>query len=373
MSAASSSTKRRGRKPRGGIANLDDILAYPTQESSSQQPLTLTTEVVRDPVKSLAPIKITSSSLTSTNVSAASTEVHMHHVDYPWHEDGFDGVITPHEFQIRNAASSMAAVQQQQQQSVETKMEEDLDDVDVFPNDDFADYETVFRTQTNAGGSSKTLHMSARDREAVEVFRPQQVDGCTNEDVVPEHMRIISLPLFPFVSQNREDEPSSSPPPTAAAGNAGPPVPEFYHPFRIHFHPPEQHHCLDDGISWPSKSPFVCWWCRHNFDGYPKVSPVSVRGNDIEVVGNFCSWNCSKAWTLQHLKRLDMFNTLYHVLFGTSSNEVNPAPTYLAIDTFGGPFTVEQFRAGLNNPERQLKFETFSNIQIVVSKMFIRS
>ncbi len=68
-----------------------------------------------------------------------------------------------------------------------------------------------------------------------------------------------------------------------------------------------------------------------------------------------------------------MFNTFYHILFGASSNEVNPAPTYLAIDTFGGPFTIEQFRAGLNNPERQLSFETFSNVQVVVSKMFIKT
>jgi hypothetical protein len=256
-------------------------------------------------------------------------------------------------------------------------MNEDLDDVDVFPNEEYADYETVFRTQTNTS-SSKTLHMSARDREAVEVFRPQQVDGGSNEEVstaVPEHMRIISLPHAPTNHSLQQQQQQRG---GCGGGGGGdedlpPPVPEFYHPFRIHFTPPNEHHCMDDAISWPSKSPFVCWWCRHGFEGYPKVTPVCVRGSDVQVVGNFCSWNCSKAWTLQNLKRLDMFNTFYHTLFGTSSNEVNPAPTYLAIDTFGGPFTIDQYRAGLNNPERQLKFETFSNTQVFVSKMFIRT
>ncbi len=374
---ASTSTKRRGRKPRGGIANLDDILAYPTngsQEYSSSTPAPaplLPTQSVADPGKSLAPICV--QAIAEEQPPASNGEVHMHHIDYPWHEDGFGGVITPHEFQIKNMHQDKT--RKKQATTAEDVPPEDLDDVDVFPNDDYADYETVFRTQTNAG--NKTLHMSARDREAVEVFRPQQVDSGNNDDpgmattAVPEHMRIISLPQVSFQQHNHEEDAPLSP--NAATASTTPPVPEFYHPFRIHFQPPDQHHCLDDAISWPSKSPFVCWWCRHSFEGYPKVSPVSVRGNDIQVVGNFCSWNCSKAWTLQNLKRLDMFNTFYHILFGASSNEVNPAPTYLAIDTFGGPFTIEQFRAGLNNPERQLSFETFSNVQVVVSKMFIKT
>jgi len=264
--------------------------------------------------------------------------------------------------------------------------DEAMDDVDVFPNEDYADYETIFRTQTNTG-ANKTLHMSARDREAVEVFRPQQVDGTNgggmNDDpsttAIPEHMRIISLPYVSSTLTQQQQQQANimmdgeDPFTNTSTASIVPPVPEFYHPFRIHFQAPDHHHCLDDPISWPSKSPFVCWWCRHTFEEYPKVSPVSVRGNDIEVVGNFCTWNCSKSWTLQNLKRLDMFNTFYHTLFGTCSNEVTPAPTYLAIDTFGGPFTIEQYRAGLNNPERQLKFETFSNIQVVVTKMFIRA
>lgn len=371
MSSATA-TKRRGRKPRGGIANLDDILAYPTSSTTSANSF-MDTTTVSDPFKSLAPISIPY--VPQTPLTHSTDEVHMHHIDYPWHEEG-PNVITPHEFHIRNASSTGPPTSNQKKCIARDDVnvdDEDMDELDVFPNEDLIDYETVFRTQTGSG-SNKTLHMSARDREAVEVFRPQQVGGSsdefTHQSNVPEHMRIISLPQLQQLQQQQQQTLQEK---TCTQTVEHTPVSEFYHPFRIHFQAPEQHHCLDDGISWPSKSPFACWWCKHTFDGYPKVSPVSVRGNDIEVVGNFCSWNCSKAWTLQCLKRLDMFNTLYHILFGMSSNEINPSPTYLAIDTFGGPYTIEAYRAGLNNPERQLRFETFSNVQIMVSKMFIRS
>lgn len=375
-------TKRRGRKPRGGIASLDDILAYPTTTTSGNfvEPVQITT--LPSQPKSLAPFTQHSSSN-----AGSEEEVHMHHIDYPWHEVGHgESIITPQEFQIRNishstgssksikkspsepanlssssgAAAHAAAVAEQE------LMDDELDDMDVFPNEEFIDYETVFRTQTTSS-QSKTLHMSARDREAVEVFRPQN-NSSSDDGVltnVPEHMRIISLPA-------NVAAPSSSI--TSSSNHNQPqPVPEFYHPFRIHFQPPIQHHALEDAISWPSKSPFACWCCKHTFESYPKVTPVSIRGDQIEVIGNFCSWNCSKTWTLQELKRLDLFNTFYHILFGTSSNEVTPAPSFLSIDTFGGPFTIEQYRSGLNNPERQVRFETFSNVHIVVSKMFVRA
>ncbi len=337
----SAQSKRRGRKPRGGISNLDDILAYPTQA----------------PVQSVVqPVIVPPAAQTLAPCIAATDEVHMHHIDYPWHEEVTDNVITPQEFQIRNLH------QPKKSDVLDKEMpDEELDELDLFPNDDFVDYETIFKTQTSAS-QNRTLHMSARDRESAEVYRPQNEMSSEQQTNVPEHMRIIALPAPPTTT------PLS--PALEKQSNA---VPEFYHPFRIHFQPPVHNHCLEDPISWPSKSPFACWWCKHTFECYPKVTPVSVRGTNVEVIGNFCSWNCSKSWTLQNLRRLDYFNTFYNTLFSENSNEVVPAPSYLSIDTFGGPYTIEQYRAGLNNPERQIRFETFSNVHIVVSKMFIKT
>lgn len=341
-------SKRRGRKPRGGISNLDDILAYPTPTPSVAPQQQVVQQVLIPPAaQTLAPFT------TSTD------EVHMHHIDYPWHEDSAtENIITPQEFQIRhlNQPKTPSDVADKELQ------DEEIDELDLFPNDDYIDYETVFKTQTSAS-QNRTLHMSARDRESAEVYRPQNEVSAEQQTNVPEHMRIIALPVSTTTTLM----------PSGQHFDASTAVPEFYHPFRIHFQPPVHNHCMEDPISWPSKSPFACWWCKHTFESYPKVTPVSIRGTNVEVIGNFCSWNCSKSWTLQNLKRLDYFNTFYHTLFSESSNEVVPAPSYLSIDTFGGPFTIDQYRAGLNNPERQIRFETFSNVHIVVSKMFIKA
>lgn len=345
-SAQQAQSKRRGRKPRGGISNLDDILAYPTPSTSATSaPMQIIQTVLIPPAaQTLAPFTTT------------IDEVHMHHIDYPWHEEGTnDNIITPQEFQIRHLN------QPKNSDAEKDLLDEEVDELDLFPNDEYIDYETVFKTQTSAS-QNRTLHMSARDRESAEVYRPQNEMSSEQQTNVPEHMRIIALPIStPVVHQ------------TTSTTSLEHVVPEFFHPFRIHFQAPVHNHCMEDPISWPSKSPFACWWCKHTFDCYPKVTPVSIRGMNVEVIGNFCSWNCSKSWTLQNLKRLDYFNTFYHTLFSESSNEVVPAPSYLSIDTFGGPFTIEQYRSGLNNPERQVRFETFSNVHIIVSKMFIKS
>ncbi len=346
MSSAqqSAQSKRRGRKPRGGISNLDDILAFPTPSAPA-------------PTMAVQPVLISPAAQTLAPFTSTTDEVHMHHIDYPWHEQGeIDNIITPQEFQIRQLHQPKAS-------DVEKELaDEEVDELDLFPNDDYIDYETVFKTQTSAS-QNRTLHMSARDRESAEVYRPQNEMSSEQQTNVPEHMRIIALHVSTPVVHHQ----------TTSAPSLEHAVPEFFHPFRIHFQPPVHNHCMEDPISWPSKSPFACWWCKHTFECYPKVTPVSIRGTNVEVIGNFCSWNCSKSWTLQNLKRLDYFNTFYHTLFSESSNEVVPAPSYLSIDTFGGPFTVEQYRSGLNNPERQIRFETFSNVHIVVSKMFIKA
>lgn len=342
-------SKRRGRKPRGGISNLDDILAYPTALMSAHPQHMVQPVLIPPASQTLAPF--------CSNSTTTTDEVHMHHIDYPWHEDSTtENIITPQEFQMRHLNQPKAA-----DVSDKEMPDEEVDELDLFPNDDYIDYETVFKTQTSST-QNRTLHMSARDRESAEVYRPQNEMSSEQQTNVPEHMRILALPSVTTTNSNINHNTESQQQ-----------MPEFFHPFRIHFQPPVQSHCMEDPISWPSKSPFACWWCKHTFECYPKVTPVSIRGTNVEVIGNFCSWNCSKSWTLQNLKRLDYFNTFYHTLFTESSIEVVPAPSYLSIDTFGGPFSIDQYRSGLNNPERQIRFETFSNVHIVVSKMFIKA
>jgi hypothetical protein len=387
MASATSATtkKRRGRKPRGGIASLNEILTYqePSEDATAAAAAASVVNTSSSysssisPLESLFPIPSMSSSSFEQNHDL--NEFHHHNLDIPWHHN--ETTITPHEFQINHQTQQIM----QQQQQPENIPDEELDDLDLFPGDEYVDYETIFKTQTS-NSTNKGLHMSARDREHLETYRPQtETHESSTFGTVPEHMRIISITsnsTSVMISTNHFEEERET----------KETIPDFYHPFRLSFacgtacggttanasstntsNTANTSHRLEDAISWPSRSHFACWWCKHTFETYPKVVPISIVGDRIEVVGNFCTWNCGKAYCLKEFHRLDMFNTFYYKIFGHSANEIVPSPSYLSLDTFGGPVTIEQYRKCLNNPERSLNFELFAHLHIWVSKMFIRT
>lgn len=47
---------------------------------------------------------------------------------------------------------------------------------------------------------------------------------------------------------------------------------------------------------WPSHSDKLCWYCCHPFDNVPALLPRLLKSNVFEFTGNFCSWNCVKAY-----------------------------------------------------------------------------
>lgn len=47
---------------------------------------------------------------------------------------------------------------------------------------------------------------------------------------------------------------------------------------------------------WPSQSDKLCWYCCHPFDNVPALLPRLMKSNVFEFTGNFCSWNCVKAY-----------------------------------------------------------------------------
>ncbi len=380
--------KRRGRKPRGGIASLSEILAF------QHQPIHAAASSVALPNNSALPTTASSSSSSSVHSGGGGeTTLHHHTLDFDlmyWNQHS----TTPQAMQIQSFNKSNAAVPSttaatQHRVDPDQIADEDLDELDLFPSDEPVDFEVIFKTQT-AASASRGLHMSQRDRDNLEVYRPQNASSSSSTFVqdasssaatdvtfvqIPEHMRIVSLnlPASPaahvLTTTTREEEEEEQ-------QQTKDVLPDFFHPFRIHTYSPAVHahqpsHALEDNISWPSRSPFACWWCRHTFETYPKVAPVWIRGDEVEVIGNFCTWNCTKAYCMKEFRRLDLFNTFYHKLFQAHANEVVPAPSFLTIDTFGGPMTIQNFRKTLNNPERQLQFDMFAHTHIRVSKMFI--
>jgi hypothetical protein len=378
---SSANPKRRGRKPRGGIASLSEILAF------QQQPIAAAVDM-----SIITPIAASTASMdkkTATTTTTTTTTLHHHTLDFDlahWNHHS----TTPQAMQIQNFQKSTPQLSSSPfvaRADPDEMADEDLDELDLFPGDDPVDFEVIFKTQT-AASASRGLHMSQRDRDNLEVYRPQNAShgGGTSEMTsseasttpfvqIPEHMRIVSINFDgrPPIVDERPKKDVQQEEEVQQTKDA---LPDFFHPFRIHTYSPAVHahqpsHALEDNISWPSRSPFACWWCRHTFETYPKVAPVWIRGDEVEVIGNFCTWNCTKAYCMKEFRRLDLFNTFYHKLFQAHANEVVPAPSFLTIDTFGGPLTIQNFRKTLNNPERQLQFDMFAHTHIRVSKMFI--
>ena len=55
-------------------------------------------------------------------------------------------------------------------------------------------------------------------------------------------------------------------------------------------------------LQWPTSTKACCYNCCHPFDGVPVPLPYSFDPNKGEYVcrGNFCSWQCAKAYNIQN-------------------------------------------------------------------------
>ena len=108
--------------------------------------------------------------------------------------------------------------------------------------------------------------------------------------------------------------------------------------------------------TWPKSTDVVCWWDCHVFETQPIPLPVRFRPrtNDFKVVGCFCSWNCVVAYN-RNQKR-PVCNSLISFMYRRVTKQKNylkrikPAMPREALMIFGGPLTIEQFRAKSADP-----------------------
>jgi len=49
---------------------------------------------------------------------------------------------------------------------------------------------------------------------------------------------------------------------------------------------------------WQARSSHCCWNCCHKFDNVPAYLPSRDKNGKFLLSGNFCSWNCAKAYAL---------------------------------------------------------------------------
>jgi len=104
-----------------------------------------------------------------------------------------------------------------------------------------------------------------------------------------------------------------------------------------------------------SASPLLCWHCCHTFDNEPIVCPYNYDAsrNRFLVKGNFCSWACASAYSIDTYKSLSyIYQMLRQIDPNTEDPEMIVAPSRFCLKSFGGPMTISEFRLYKKDPTK---------------------
>lgn len=103
----------------------------------------------------------------------------------------------------------------------------------------------------------------------------------------------------------------------------------------------------------------VCWWCVHSLPCHPCIH-LPVRYDDkrkvFTTIGNFCSWQCAKAYALDmNSARSGEIQCNLALMRKQALGKYTPlwpAPKRQALRAFGGTMSIEEFRrfGGLVEP-----------------------
>lgn len=96
----------------------------------------------------------------------------------------------------------------------------------------------------------------------------------------------------------------------------------------------------------PATTEVQCFWCTHAFEGSPYFLPVKEENKTFHVYGNYCSPQCALGYLLyEHLdshvrwERMSLLHRMYK-----SSGRLYPAPPRESLKSYGGIYTIEEFR-----------------------------
>ena len=99
----------------------------------------------------------------------------------------------------------------------------------------------------------------------------------------------------------------------------------------------------------PSETNIACFWCVHTFAHGPCIIPEREVNGVYNVYGNFCSPECGVAYLLKegndpHVRWERM--ALLHRIYDTEGKgQIFPAPPRESLALFGGPMSIDTFRA----------------------------
>ena len=93
-----------------------------------------------------------------------------------------------------------------------------------------------------------------------------------------------------------------------------------------------------------------CWWCCHNINNTVLHMPYNYikKSKKYEVYGNFCSWECMKAYNLnendyQQNNRTSLILRMFYDTNKCIAN-INIAPPRQKLKVFGGDLDIKEFR-----------------------------
>lgn len=106
--------------------------------------------------------------------------------------------------------------------------------------------------------------------------------------------------------------------------------------------------------AWPKKTDIACWHCCHAFESPPVGIPIHSVHKTKKLMGNFCSFNCAYAWALDQANHHADYQAACRVkafardYFGIDPGKICRAPDRLALQTFGGNMSIDEFRSCSN-------------------------
>jgi hypothetical protein len=98
----------------------------------------------------------------------------------------------------------------------------------------------------------------------------------------------------------------------------------------------------------PDRVDAACFWCCHSFTNRPVVLPVRDTGDHLQVMGNFCSPECSLSYLFDmrqdshtRWEQLALLNRVYSEACG---GRIYPAPPRSTLKLFGGNLSIQEYR-----------------------------
>jgi hypothetical protein len=102
----------------------------------------------------------------------------------------------------------------------------------------------------------------------------------------------------------------------------------------------------------PEKTDIACFWCAHGFNSQPCVIPEREVHGVYMIYGNFCCPECALSYLLNETidphVRWERIALLHRIYDREGKGRMFPAPSRESLKLFGGPLTIESFRATIN-------------------------